>query len=1259
MENFESGNNTEQSFSPEQRKQAEQYLGGKTVEVIDQEYREAYKKQFGREPQDLKIESPSETSGDVAGIGAGNEIPEQRELTEQKSDAEIEPVPYGFVPSRRLSLEEIEKMMAGQGEQVQAQIDLEENLWKSVNSGEDFDWKKLAALQEKADPEAVARERQPATQEDLVRAAEELNGVQRSEAPAPMEQPAGGPGEAGVREQFLAAAERYAAGQSAERSDGAGVREQFLAAAEKLNSTADETEAAIKEIEMMKQPAGEVAPAEQSAETDAMEQSVGETESAGEAEVMAGEVERVSERDAALSNESAEALKAAKDEGYKQAQQEIAEALRDPYTGETRNLDDAIDAYDRGIEQLQNELKTLPRSLMREAQKDLAAMQRKHDLLVSLKERGENPISAAGEAGPGEVVDVAEQAAGGELGDNNPLVEGERDEKNILADPEQMVNWAEAKHLHDQMGDSDMTLKGVFLRERQELEDGGMTREAAEQWIAKNRDLSAEEIAKLSEGVDDKNIEQYISQGYYALRKSQIAANDVALRPDVKTMGEGLEAVARYTAEIQKLEESMINQRANLEGLQRLLGGMADDNPERERVKDALEHQQKRVDELQARINAARAARFGASSAAQDLPEDVREVQYYDYEYSKGADAGAEKLAAQMDGMVEKQEPEKLTLREKIANAFRNNNFLRSFKRRTAAAALAILIGLGLGGKATANETAEADIPEGEGLEDTATDVDRDVLGDMGVETTAGISLTADQEQSAGEQDVDRARTVSETGEFAVERETNEYGVKSNYDGYFNYAAKYYGGRIHEQAFWENQEDVYENEQLAVDRLFKLAKSQPEALASYASNFPDLLEACGLPRDITGKQIDAAFNQEGGGELQDKLLKEFKSLLESSDTKVSFGLASGVVATQYIQRNEGESRNPVDNILENTEATRNGEKQMIVEHTVTNLDGTKTVYGMFLNLACGFQPNVFKETPQPAPSGTPTVVRIETPDETPEPVLPPEEEYHEEEPEPVLPPEEHHEEEPEPELPPEEAEQPTPEPELPPEPEPELPSEQPETPPETPSEQPETPPETPETPPEQPETPPETPPEQPETPPETPETPPETPETPPEDSETPPETPAPKNPDSLEDKADLSTGENGGTVTETPDLDTVDDETQKEHGWQETDRGEIPGGNKGAVDNDAIMSDPNKTPEEQEEIKNQVNEAEDKANKIENDGPINGDKFEDYLEWILDGGGRDSTSNTAGFGGGQNDNSAAGGYAGVSYTNNTGEQDNA
>ena len=211
----------------------------------------------------------------------------------------------------------------------------------------------------------------------------------------------------------------------------------------------------------------------------------------------------------------------------------------------------------------------------------------------------------------------------------------------------------------------------------------------------------------------------------------------------------------------------------------------------------------------------------------------------------------------------------------------------------------------------------------------------------------------------------------------------NKYGVLQN-------RKEHYDGKNKESinAFGEDLSYLYDmkegREAETIKRLLAIERDQPETLAAHAADLPNVLRAAGVDESIINienfderqKAVDALFDQEGGAELQKKLLGAMAVVLGSAD--YTFYLENGTERTSYIYHLNG-NESTTDNLVLGTDVKdRDNAKQ--VQAVMTYADGTQEVVD--LNLACGVQPN---HTPE-GKKRTPVSVDLEE-DIVPAPII--------------------------------------------------------------------------------------------------------------------------------------------------------------------------------------------------------------------------------------------------------------------------------
>jgi hypothetical protein len=112
-------------------------------------------------------------------------------------------------------------------------------------------------------------------------------------------------------------------------------------------------------------------------------------------------------------------------------------------------------------------------------------------------------------------------------------------------------------------------------------------------------------------------------------------------------------------------------------------------------------------------------------------------------------------------------------------------------------------------------------------------------------------------------------------------------------------------------------------------------------------------------------QIDDKFDQDGGGDLQKKVLAKFDQILNDTEkTKFNFYLENDTEETNYVyfvDENEDGKFTPDELHLGYDTKKRNKAPQVDISRVFENADGTtKTIKMLDLNMQCGYQPNYEK-----------------------------------------------------------------------------------------------------------------------------------------------------------------------------------------------------------------------------------------------------------------------------------------------------------
>lgn len=305
------------------------------------------------------------------------------------------------------------------------------------------------------------------------------------------------------------------------------------------------------------------------------------------------------------------------------------------------------------------------------------------------------------------------------------------------------------------------------------------------------------------------------------------------------------------------------------------------------------------------------------------------------------------------------------------------------------------------------------------------------------------LGITAEDLMNSGDIDLsNRAEIGDAIYEGYMEREGSEMaenGVMMNFTEWHlendDNGTKHYGRSL--SYIMDMKEG---REKTAAQKMLEVIRDQPQALAGFVSNHPQIMKECGIGDDIIkndnieqrGQDILDLLKGEKGASLQKELVGASAIALFNENTTFEFYKEYGLERTSYSTGEDGGAPNAESLKLTYDTKQRNGDAQMQIVFTYT--DGTKSSSDQ--NLGCGGQNDVELD-------GKPrsVVVIAETPEEVPEEApedeeTPPEnedkpngEEPDEEEPDEEKPDEEESEPEPEPEPEPDEEEPDEPEPE--------------------------------------------------------------------------------------------------------------------------------------------------------------------------------------------------------------------------------------
>lgn len=623
-----------------------------------------------------------------------------------------------------------------------------------------------------------------------------------------------------------------------------------------------------------------------------------------------------------------------------------------------RSPEQAIKELKSDIETTEQEIKVLQESrfqffdanaaarrdrMVEEAQRDILSMKRKIYLIEKNMGKIKDEI----------LPDVSKAAAGGELDD---LAPGRSADDEARA--RRVLDWSHAKYLYDARNGedgSDAALKAMYLKERSELMQSGMTREQADEAIMQNRGLTKEDLEKLNYDVEDESDEEaYIKAGEEALAAAQKMAEEMH-----KNQAEGKPIVldAEFAKKLGELRDQLKEAKAKRDDL------LAIDPKTGHPYKTEDSAEVKEIDAL-----------------IQDLFNQIQEME--EKRITENAVAESVMLNEADPAAVKKSLWEKLKDRNGLKRAF------RKIGTKVAALVLTALAFVGTADKTVAADdnnqtqptsgiemqTGVASVIEGaaDGLAQQVIQMVEQAAVDA--KNTKDVNLTQMQLEGifgeAGAREVMSLNDQEYMDEMGYQHLDN--GVFYDDDEYQGYGDL--GNKSSKYAFAMDHTETWENkdEEETANLLYRIAHENPAVLSAYLANYPDTLEYMGLARDIKAADLyQLMVNSEGGADLQARGLQAFKALLESENTTIEFGTLNGEVRTDYISSPSETS--PAERTLKYNKTTRDNAKVFFVNYKAINPDGTTRVDSMVITAAC-MQNNVFLQSPIKSPSGEPVVV---------------------------------------------------------------------------------------------------------------------------------------------------------------------------------------------------------------------------------------------------------------------------------------------
>lgn len=311
-------------------------------------------------------------------------------------------------------------------------------------------------------------------------------------------------------------------------------------------------------------------------------------------------------------------------------------------------------------------------------------------------------------------------------------------------------------------------------------------------------------------------------------------------------------------------------------------------------------------------------------------------------------------------GEVKAERADRAELQAKVQEKLKKRPGAKHRIRRVAATALLTLTTMATV-FTSSKMTAGAATPEQLGIESTGDETTNNMaeqVGRIGARLRAEIAALgygAEDAQASAEQ-AEGASAEELVGDLNQdERYEAENGTRYRYDD-FDSTEKHgkHGFGTDKSEFWGDVEGTRQS-------VLEINRAQPEVLAATVSGYPSILAEAGLDANITPRELDDLLsNQDGGGELQERLYQLLEEKLSDANTKFEFYQEYGQEYSYYIKNTlgDGELSTPENLELGRSWMQRNGERQVKIGIPIYNEFGMVDRYEWIdLNSECGWQRN--------------------------------------------------------------------------------------------------------------------------------------------------------------------------------------------------------------------------------------------------------------------------------------------------------------
>jgi len=359
--------------------------------------------------------------------------------------------------------------------------------------------------------------------------------------------------------------------------------------------------------------------------------------------------------------------------------------------------------------------------------------------------------------------------------------------------------------------------------------------------------------------------------------------------------------------------------------------------------------------------------------------EEVREEEARKEEYWQNVAALAEEARmhpgrwmSDEEKAAEKAEEERS--REKreglVRKLYEKLKKRKVLKRAVATAIVTLGVAVFLSGSALVRNGSERSYAQEKGIDDNnGGEAGTGSGGQMG-DVAGELGITAEDLANAGEIDLSKKTEVGEAvyANF-MERENSEMAENGLMANFTEWHEANDGKGTNN--FGKNLNYIMdlneERDQAFAEAKLEVIRDQPQALASFVANHPQIMAACGIGTEITQNEnieqraqaVFALLQGEGGGALQKDLVGASAIALFNDNTSFEFYQENGLERTAYSTSADPNAPLSVNNMYLGFDTLqRNGDPQ--VQIVFVYEDGTQSTSDC--HLGCGTQENLTVES---------------------------------------------------------------------------------------------------------------------------------------------------------------------------------------------------------------------------------------------------------------------------------------------------------